>query len=121
MQLENKDKEITSPSLFEGNQFVLIQYKKLDNLKEYMDITDKIRDNVDNFDVALINCGILSNALCAEIFKLNKSAIHVGELLPLYFGIYTFPQMKRFPHLFNVFCFNRDILELELTPPFCAY
>lgn len=103
---ENKDKEITSPSLFEGNQFVLIQYKKLDNLKEYMDITDKIRDNVDKFDVALINCGILSNALCAEIFKLNKSAIHVGELLPLYFGIYTFPQMKRFPHLFNVFMNN---------------
>jgi hypothetical protein len=47
----------------------------------------KIVDSLD-FDVALCSCGGYGNPLCAHIFSTGRSAIYVGGVLQLYFGIY---------------------------------
>jgi hypothetical protein len=41
-----------------------------------------------DFDVALCSCGGYGNPICAYIFSLGKSAIYVGGVLQMYFGIY---------------------------------
>lgn len=52
---------------------------------------DRFKDNVnellDKFDVALVSCGGYGNPICAHIYAKGKSAIYVGGVLQMYFGI----------------------------------
>jgi len=52
---------------------------------------DKFKDNVnellDQFDIALVSCGGYGNPICSHIFSKGKSAIYVGGVLQMYFGI----------------------------------
>ena len=42
----------------------------------------------DDYDIALVSCGGYGNLVCNYIFeKHNKSAIYVGGVLQMYFGI----------------------------------
>ena len=42
-----------------------------------------------NFDVALCSCGGYGNLVCSYIYhNMNKSAIYVGGVLQMYFGVY---------------------------------
>lgn len=49
----------------------------------------KIMEIKNNFDIALIDSKGYNNIICNEIFKLGKSVICIGEVLPMYFGIYN--------------------------------
>lgn len=50
-------------------------YKRLDKYKR-------------SYDVALVSCGGIGNAVCNYLFEAHKkSAIYVGGVLPMYFGI----------------------------------
>ena len=40
------------------------------------------------FDVALCSCGGYGNPLCAYIYSMGRSAIYVGGVLQMYFGVY---------------------------------
>ena len=42
----------------------------------------------DSFDVALVSAGGYANPICAIIHDLGKSAINVGGVLQMYFGVY---------------------------------
>jgi len=52
---------------------------------------EEFKRNVDevisDFDVALVSCGGYGNPICAHIFEKGKSAIYVGGVLQMYFGI----------------------------------
>uniref|UniRef100_A0A6C0CLL0 Uncharacterized protein n=1 Tax=viral metagenome TaxID=1070528 RepID=A0A6C0CLL0_9ZZZZ len=50
-------------------------YKKLDTIK-------------DQYDIALVSAGGYGNLICGHIYKQNKSAIYVGGVLQMYFGVY---------------------------------
>jgi hypothetical protein len=41
----------------------------------------------DTYDVALVSCGGYANPVCAYLFECGKSAIYVGGVLQMYFGI----------------------------------
>ena len=58
------------------------------------------------FDVALCSCGGYGNPLCGYIFSKGKSAIYVGGVLQMYFGIYGGRWIKE----------RKDILTMHLTP-----
>jgi len=49
----------------------------------------KINTTMRDYDVALVSCDECSNAICSSIYEHGKSAIHVGEIIPMYFGIYN--------------------------------
>ena len=49
---------------------------------------NKIKYIINEFDIALVSCDGYGNLVCNEIYKLNKSAIYVGGVLQMYFGIY---------------------------------
>jgi hypothetical protein len=58
------------------------------------------------FDVALCSCGGYGNPLCGYLFSKGKSAIYVGGVLQMYFGIYGGRWIKE----------RKDILTMHLTP-----
>jgi hypothetical protein len=41
----------------------------------------------DTYDIALVSAGGYGNIICSEIFKRGKSAIYVGGVLQMYFGV----------------------------------
>lgn len=48
----------------------------------------KINEIKNLFDIALVSCGGYGNLVCSIIYQMNKSAIYVGGVLQMYFGIY---------------------------------
>jgi hypothetical protein len=54
------------------------------HLLEFYERLDKIRDT---YDIALVSCGGYGNLVCGHIFESGKSAIYVGGVLQMYFGI----------------------------------
>ena len=58
---------------------------------------------LDTFDVALISCGGYANPICAHIFDKGKSAIYVGGVLQMYFGILGERWVKERPDIVRLF------------------
>jgi hypothetical protein len=54
---------------------------------ELSDFKLQIDNIVDDFDVALLSCGGYANPIASYIFSQKKSAIYVGGVLQMYFGI----------------------------------
>ena len=55
-----------------------------------------------DFDVALCSCGGYGNPLCAHIYATGRSAIYVGGVLQLYFGIYGKRWMLQVPEMMRL-------------------
>jgi len=79
--------------LFPGCTFVYVKppmtQAKEENrgfFAEFRTLCDQVKDV--EFDVALCACGGYGNPLCGFIRSLGKSAIYVGGVLQVYFGIY---------------------------------
>jgi hypothetical protein len=53
-------------------------------LNKFTEKLDKIKDN---YDIALVSCGGYGNLVCSHIYKSGKSAIYVGGVLQMYWGI----------------------------------
>jgi hypothetical protein len=71
---------------------------------EYKEFCERIREL--DFDVALCSCGGYGNPICAFIYSIGKSAIYVGGVLQMYFGIYGNRWLKD----------NPEVLKLYLKP-----
>ena len=56
--------------------------------KELDDFTERIRVMKDDFDVALVSCGGYGCPIMGRIYDMGKSAIYVGGVLQMYFGVY---------------------------------
>ena len=55
---------------------------------EFNNFVKRIDEIKDSFDVALCSCGGYGNPICGAIYDMGKSAIYVGGVLQMYFGIY---------------------------------
>ena len=64
---------------------------------------NKVKAIKDDFDIALCSCGGYGNLVCAEIYKLGKSAIYVGGVLQMFFGIYGNRWLKERPDVLRLF------------------
>ena len=69
-------------------------------LDNFMNQIKKIKQH---FDIALCSCGGYGNLVCYEIYKLNKSAIYIGGVLQMYFGIYGKRWLQERPDILRLF------------------
>ncbi len=69
-------------------------------LQNFMDEVEEIKDE---FDIALCSCGGYGNLVCAKIFDMGKSAIYVGGVLQMYFGIYGSRWLRERPDILRLF------------------
>jgi len=72
-------------------------------LEKFIQEVKKIKDD---FDIALCSCGGYGNLVCAEIFKMDKSAIYVGGVLQMFFGIYGGRWLKEKPEILRIYMNN---------------
>lgn len=72
---------------------------------EFNQFCAKIKELEHEFDVALCSCGGYGNPVCSYIYSLNKTAIYVGGVLQMYFGIYGNRWLKE----------RKEIMKLYMT------
>ena len=77
----------------------------LDWVKEFNHFCSQIKEIENEFDVALCSCGGYGNPVCSYIYSLNKTAIYVGGVLQMYFGIYGNRWLKE----------RKDVMTLYMT------
>ena len=54
---------------------------------ELNEFKERVENIIDSFDIALVSCGGYANPICSFIYEKGKSAIYVGGVLQMYFGI----------------------------------
>ena len=72
-------------------------------VEELKDFHRQIDEVINDFDVALVSCGGYGNLVCSYIYQQGKSAIYVGGVLQMYFGIYGERWVRERPDVLNFF------------------
>lgn len=87
-------KDIYGIDLFPNCQIITIRPPQTqgDEESQEFDIelnkfTQKLDEIKDNYDIALVSCGGYGSLVCSHIYKSGKSAIYVGGVLQMYWGI----------------------------------
>jgi len=57
----------------------------------------------DNYDIALVSCGGYGNLVCNYIYKSGKSAIYIGGVLQMYFGILGGRWLRERPDIIRLY------------------
>ena len=103
-------KEIYGVDLFPECTFVFLKPPQTqgDCPSEEFDLeldkfVEKIEDIKDEFDIALCSCGGYGNLVCSKIFDMGKSAIYVGGVLQMFFGVYGNRWLKERPDVLRLF------------------
>ena len=111
LKIDNR-KEIYGVDLFPECEFVFIKPPQTqgDEPSEEFNIElDKFKIELekikDTFDVALVSCGGYGNLVCSLLYDMNRSAIYIGGVLQMYFGIYGKRWMRE----------RKDILNMHLN------
>ena len=84
--------------------FISATPDKNDYFGVYLETFTKQLDDIkDTYDVALVACGGYGNLVCNHIFKSGKSAINVGGVLQMYFGIAGNRWYRNSPEIIQLF------------------
>lgn len=62
-----------------------------------------IKNIINDFDIALIDTKYNGNLYCNEIYKCNKSAINIGNVLNIYFGLYDDNFLKDYKIILDIY------------------
>lgn len=91
----SKREKIYGIDLFPECEFVFIKPPQTQGENPSREFYIELNEFVDNikqisgqFDIALVSCGGYGNLVCSEIYKIGKSALYIGGVLQMYFGIY---------------------------------
>lgn len=75
---------------------------------ELDDFMVKVEAIKDGFDVALCSCGGYGNPLLKRLYQIGKSAIYVGGVLQMYFGVYGNRWLNERPLLMKYYVEGND-------------
>ena len=97
----DKIKERVKSKIYDINLFPDCKFTFIDSPKTYSDngsntidsnidlLMNRINDIKEDFDVALLGCNGYSNIISGLLKSINKSSIVVGNLIYMWFGVYT--------------------------------
>jgi hypothetical protein len=64
---------------------------------------NELEEIKDTYDVALCSCGGYGNLVCSALFDMGKSAIYVGGVLQMYFGVYGERWLREHPDIMRMY------------------
>ena len=70
---------------------------------ELNNFTQQLDEIKDKYDIALVSCGGYGNLVCSHIYKTGKSAIYVGGVMQMYWGILGTRWLKNRPDIIRLF------------------
>ena len=85
------------PPQTQGNNPSKVFHEELDDFNKEI---DKV---INDFDIALVSCGGYGNLVCTQIYNKGKSAIYIGGVLQMYFGIYGERWVRERPDVLKLF------------------
>lgn len=98
-RIQNR-KNVYGIDLFPNCTIDIMEISTFSNCKnDYSKINTKMKE----YDVALVSCDECSNAICSSIYENGKSALHLGDVLPMYFGVYSKNWLTRRPDIIRIF------------------
>ena len=107
-QISSKNK-IYNTSVFLDNSFVFLKPPQTQGENSFILFreahqlfVENIEKIKDSFDIALLCCGGYGNPICATLHMMGKSAIYVGNVLQMYFGIYKTKQLQETPDIMRL-------------------
>jgi hypothetical protein len=71
--------------------------------EELNDFIGEINNVINDFDVALVSCGGYGNLVCSQIYARGKSAVYVGGVLQMYFGVYGNRWERERPEIMSLY------------------
>jgi hypothetical protein len=104
-KIEQQIKTIKLQKLYGFDLFANCKFHFIKFNTWYTDIQTQIVDKIGDFDIALCGCSIYGTIVSKYIYGIGKSAIDIGDILPLYFGLWTNSDMKS----------NKEIIQLYLN------
>jgi hypothetical protein len=69
-------------------------------LKKFTERLDEIKDK---YDIALVSCGGYGSLVCSHIYKSGKSAMYIGGVLQMYWGILGTRWFENRPDIIRLF------------------
>ena len=106
-------KEIYGVDLFPECEIITIKPPQTQGTEESREFdielkifTDKLDLIKNDYDIALVSCGGYGNLVCNHIYKSGKSAIYVGGVLQMYFGILGNRWIKEMPDIVRLYLNN---------------
>ena len=109
-QLPIRENIYNGIDLFPNCEFVFLkppQTQADEQAKDFFYEFDEFKKNIDtklnDFDIALVSCGGYANPICSHIFLKGKSAIYVGGVLQMYFGILGNRWLKERPEIVKLY------------------
>jgi len=96
--------------IFKNNDFVFLKPPQLAGENpsrewdiELADFCDELDSIKDDYDVALVSCGGLGNLVCNHIYNSGKSAIYVGGVLSMFFGVWGNRWLEEKPDIMKLY------------------
>lgn len=71
--------------------------------EEMDDFANRIEYIKDTFDIALVSCGGYGSPILGRIYDMGKSAIYIGGVLQMYFGVYGSRWERERPLVMDLF------------------
>ena len=109
-QLSIREHLYNGVDLFPGCTFEFLkppQTQSDEPSQDFLYEMHRFKQNVDkklnSFDIALVSCGGYGNPICAHIYSKGKSAIYVGGVLQMYFGILGNRWIKDRPDIIKLY------------------
>jgi len=129
-QLPKRQHLYDGVDLFPECSFVVIQPPQTMGLSDATETADyfgvhlakftkQLDDIRDTYDVALVACGGYGNLVCNHIFESGKSAIYVGGVLQMYFGVAGNRWYKDNPEIIEMFLNEYWTRPKESETPVC--
>jgi hypothetical protein len=105
-KLDNREK-IYGLDLYPDCEFIFVDLTEEDKKLQYDILLKKLINNINNlsnnFDIALLSCGGLSNLILSHIHDINKSGIVVNTFLENSFGIYNIDFEKKHSDIIKLY------------------
>lgn len=105
-KLDNRE-QIYGLDLYPECEFIFIDLTEEDKKLQYDILLKKLINNINNlsnnFDIALLSCGGLSNLILSHINDINKSGIVLNTFLENSFGIYNIDFQEKHPDIIKLY------------------
>jgi hypothetical protein len=109
-QVEKRTEIYAGVDLFPDCSFVFLkppQTQGAEPAGEFGDEMGRFCETVDRFkgtyDIALVSCGGYANPICSHIYRTGHSAMYIGGVLQMYFGILGNRWLKDRPDILRLF------------------
>ena len=91
-------KKLYGFDIFTNCEFCFIKFSSWNNSTQ-----TELINNIGEYDIALCDCGLYGSVVSNYVYIIGKSAIDIGDILPLYFGLWNSSHMINYKNIIQLY------------------